>query len=283
MDAILDSCWSRLSERARTHGIELVRETGADLPEVYVDLERARRALTNLVVNAIKTAPPDSRVVVGAHLDGPEAVRLDVIDHGSALTPNQLARVGECFRPDTVSHTKETKGFGLGLSVVGQLACINLGSASVRSEEGVGNTHSFTMPIARTDVVVRRYLTWISSMDETSTLCALRVCEVTPTEPDDGIRAFLASVSRATDLELPAIDGDGFVICGVGYKPDEWRARVSGLYAESALRVGRLDRSPLVIDILGTRNIRDSESFLLEHLACELEARPHAEVHSDCR
>lgn len=273
--AILDSCWSRLSERARTHGVELVRELDGNLPKVYVDIDKARRTMTNLVVNAIKIAPSGTRVVVRVLQDGSDAVAFGVTDHGATMTAEQLERVHECFCPETVFHTKETKGFGLGLSVVGQLASINLGSASVRSAEGL-NTHSFTMPIACTQVIVGRYLSWIASMDETSTLCALRVREVMPAGAPDELLAFLASVSRATDLVLASPDGEGFIVCGIGYKPDEWLDRISTLYSASALRIAQPDRGPLVIDILGTRNIQEAERFLMEQLTPALEARPHA-------
>lgn len=273
---IIDGCFARLSERARAHEIELVREPCDDLPEVYVDADRARRVLTNLVVNAIKTAPPGTRVVVGAAPDGADAVRLSVADHGATMTDEHRGRVLECLRPGNVFHTKETKGFGLGLSVVGQLSSINLGAASVRSEEGTGNVYSFTMPIARTGVIVRRYLSWIASMGESSSLCALRVREATPEGAPDDLLAFLASVSRATDLILRTPDGEGFVVCGIGYKPDEWTSRIATLYAESALRSARPDRGPLSIDTLGTRDIRDAEQFLHDHLTPHVEARPHA-------
>lgn len=276
VDAILDACWTRLSERARTHGLELVREPDEGLPEVYVDIDRARRALTNLVVHAIKTAPSGSRVLVGAQLEGSDAVRLHVTDQGATLTADQRARVRECYRPDSVSHTKETKGFGLGLSVVGQLASINLGSASVESTERTGNTHSFTMPIARTEVIIRRYLSWIASMGEASPMSALRIREESPGGAPDDLLAFLSTVSRTTDLELAAPDGEGFIVCGIGYKPDEWRARIRTLYAESVLRLAKPDRGPLMIDILGTRDFQKAERFLLDQVTPEVEVRPHA-------
>jgi signal transduction histidine kinase len=69
-------------------------------------------------------------------------VRLDVIDTGSGITPQQM---GKLFEP---LFTTKARGIGLGLAVSRSLLQANGGSISVESIPGEGTTMSVSLPAA---------------------------------------------------------------------------------------------------------------------------------------
>jgi len=119
-----------------------------------VDLEPAstegdesllRRAMGNLLDNAIKYTPERGRIAVATRVDGDEAV-FRVADNGPGIPAAALPHVFEpFFRPDT-SRTRETGGTGLGLSIVRAIAEQHGGKAALESEEGTGTTAELRVP-----------------------------------------------------------------------------------------------------------------------------------------
>jgi signal transduction histidine kinase len=95
---------------------------------VHIDPAQLARALDNLVLNAIRHAPPESNVVVRAsRVAAPEGnrLRLAVIDNGPGVPATDRERIFEPFvtgRPD---------GSGLGLAVAREVATAHGGRAYV--------------------------------------------------------------------------------------------------------------------------------------------------------
>lgn len=101
-----------------------------------------RRALSNLVANAVRLAPAGSTIRVAALAEGDDCVRIDVIDEGPGIARADQAKVFDRFwRGDDASA-----GSGLGLNIVRRVAERHGGSAVVLSEPGVGSTFSIRLP-----------------------------------------------------------------------------------------------------------------------------------------
>lgn len=268
---IIDTCWTILQRRSQRRDITLVRDVPDELPLVWIDIDKARRTLTNLVVNAIKYAPTQTTVTVQAEVGDDHTVELRVIDEGPGMSELQREQLFERFRQGSATHDSNTKSFGLGLSIVRELTGINLGLAKVRSREGSGSTFSFSMPRADTDSIIRGYLAWIDRQEESTPITMLHVEALAPEMTQDDLQAFLGSVSRATDLALPVAEDGGVFLIGVGYRPQEWADRIQELYWESALRVLKQFDQPLRITVLGVRQLEDAESFLNDQLVHRVE------------
>jgi PAS domain S-box-containing protein len=112
---------------------------------------RLRQVLVNLLSNAIKYNRPLGSVTVrwGATPEG-DAVRLQVIDTGQGLTPQQRAHLFEPFNRLGAERSR-IEGSGIGLVVTQRLVHLMGGTIGVESEPGVGSTFTVTLPAAAED------------------------------------------------------------------------------------------------------------------------------------
>ena len=103
------------------------------LPAIQADSEMLRRALRNLVLNALDAMPNGGTLTVRTHHhDGKLA--LEVSDTGEGLTPE------ECERLFTPYYTTKHHGTGLGLAIVQSVVSDHHGTITVTSESGEGAT-----------------------------------------------------------------------------------------------------------------------------------------------
>jgi signal transduction histidine kinase len=108
-----------------------------------------RRALSNLVSNALKAGPAGTTVTVSVARGGHSAV-LSVTDEGPGLSEaDQHQAFKRFWRGDP-----DAGGTGLGLSIVQQIAERHGGTVSVNSTVGSGSTFTIKVPI--TDHVMSR-------------------------------------------------------------------------------------------------------------------------------
>jgi signal transduction histidine kinase len=117
------------------------------LPQVRADAAKLRQVLVNLITNAIKYSPEAAPVEVKAAA-GPDAVRVDVRDHGIGIRREDLSRLFKKFQRIRDPATHNTAGTGLGLYIVKGLVELQGGAVEVASEYGSGSTFSFTLPLA---------------------------------------------------------------------------------------------------------------------------------------
>ncbi|MDM7856614.1 sensor histidine kinase [Cellulomonas alba] len=114
---------------------------------VPADPERLHQVVANLLHNAVRHSPSDDEVRLEASLVGPD-VRIDVVDHGPGIAPEQRAHVFERFvRGNTPALTGggSTGGTGLGLAIVRWAVDLHGGRIEVAdSEEGC--TMRVTLP-----------------------------------------------------------------------------------------------------------------------------------------
>ncbi len=130
---------------AAADGIELVFDTE---PELLVEGDpiALRRALANLLANAIRLAPNDSTISVRAG-QMEDWVWMGVQDQGPGLSPSDQQRVFRRFwRGDTTGNHKRDGRSGLGLAIVKQIAETHGGTVRVESELGEGSTFVLWLP-----------------------------------------------------------------------------------------------------------------------------------------
>lgn len=97
----------------------------------------------NYVCNAIKYGGEPPRVELGADEQPDGMVRFWVRDNGAGLAPEARAQL---FRPFNRLDRVDTKGYGLGLSIVQRIATRLGGTVGVESEVGAGSEFYFTLP-----------------------------------------------------------------------------------------------------------------------------------------
>ncbi len=141
---LLEESRIEFASAAAGRGIELEAVAPDDL-EVYGDREALRRALANLLDNALRYAPDGSRVVVAAQ-NGADRVRLEVADEGPGLDEAERDKVFERFWRADGSRDRNGGGSGLGLAIVKRIAVAHGGSVSVQSAPGAGATFAIDLP-----------------------------------------------------------------------------------------------------------------------------------------
>lgn len=107
------------------------------------DRVRLRRALANLVDNALKYLGSGRSVVLSAEMTESE-ILLRVQDDGLGISPEDLPRIWDrLFRAD---RSRSAPGMGLGLSLVKAIAEAHDGRAEVESTPGRGSTFLLRLP-----------------------------------------------------------------------------------------------------------------------------------------
>jgi len=133
IDTILDF----YDAAAREQEITLSREGDADL---CADPTLFRRAVSNLVSNALQHTATGGqiRVLVLTQNDG--AVEIHVQDTGCGIGPEHLPRIFNRFYRADAARSSNPAGAGLGLAIVKSIMDLHDGSVSARSEPGAGTT-----------------------------------------------------------------------------------------------------------------------------------------------
>ncbi len=111
---------------------------------VLGDQTRLMRAVANLLDNAIKYSPPNSRITIRSRVQGGFGV-IEVSDQGFGVASVDLVRIWDrLYRAD---QSRSSRGLGLGLSLVLAIAKAHGGSASVARNKDVGMTFSLSLPL----------------------------------------------------------------------------------------------------------------------------------------
>jgi signal transduction histidine kinase/DNA-binding response OmpR family regulator len=127
---------------AEARGIELSAELDDRLRPAMVDDTRILQVLSNLVGNALKFTPDGGRVEIGCvPLD--DELRFCVSDTGPGIPPDQIPHI---FGRFWQAADRDTRGIGLGLSIVRGIVEAHGGRTWVESELGKGARFYFTVP-----------------------------------------------------------------------------------------------------------------------------------------
>jgi signal transduction histidine kinase len=121
--------------------VDVKLELDQNLASIEADPDQMRRALRNLILNALDAVPAEgARLTIRTqNLDG--KVALEVSDNGAGLTPE------ECERLFTPYYTTKQHGTGLGLAIVQSVVSDHRGTITVHSEPGKGATFRIELRI----------------------------------------------------------------------------------------------------------------------------------------
>lgn len=112
---------------------------------VYGDQDQLVTALRNLIDNAIRYSPENTRVGIGIRAkDG--LVAVSVTDQGEGLSPEDQERVFERFYRVDAARSRHTGGTGLGLSIVKHVVANHGGEVTLWSQPGQGSTFTIRLP-----------------------------------------------------------------------------------------------------------------------------------------
>lgn len=122
-----------------------------NLPKPYTDVQLLRQVMFNLLSNSVKYTPIKREIKIQIK---PEAdlLRWEIKDTGIGIPKADLSKLFEKFYRAGNVLAVETEGTGLGLYLVRLIVERFGGSVWCESEEGIGSTFVFTLPLAVKEV-----------------------------------------------------------------------------------------------------------------------------------
>jgi signal transduction histidine kinase len=132
--------------RRRKPGVKLSLENGSCL--LTLDEDRIRKVLKNLMENALKYSSPRSKPVEVSLQVADSGVWVLVRDYGEGIPSQDLSYVFEPFYRADRSRSKETGGFGLGLSICKRIMEAHNGKIFLTSRIGEGTEVRLQFPKA---------------------------------------------------------------------------------------------------------------------------------------
>lgn len=111
--------------------------------DTSVDMPLFKRAVTNIIVNALTHNPPETTVSVSLHAD--DVIVLSVSDDGRGLTQEEIRRLFTRYYRGAGTDERP-EGSGLGLAIAKQIVELHHGAIEVQSEPGLGTTILLRLP-----------------------------------------------------------------------------------------------------------------------------------------
>jgi len=143
--ALLGETVLMVQEAAAQRGVEVSTALQKALPELDVDPTEVKRAVLNLLTNAVEACTAGGRVCVAAQMeDGDGQCRITVQDDGHGI-PQDVEK--HLFEP--LFTTKGSRGTGLGLALVKKVVEEHGGRVEVESEAGRGTAFHVIIPSGR--------------------------------------------------------------------------------------------------------------------------------------
>ena len=128
------------------NGFTFEEKIAENIPPLRVDREAMARSLLNLVNNALKYS--QDRKYIGVNLYRANgSVKLEVVDHGIGIPHQEQSKIFEKFYRVGDPLVHNTKGSGLGLSLVRHIVRAHGGEVLVDSEPGQGSKFTITLPV----------------------------------------------------------------------------------------------------------------------------------------
>jgi len=118
----------------------------ADTLEINIDSKQIKTALRNILSNGIKFSDADSDPVRISVKLQPAYTVVKIIDNGIGIPQEELSFIFEPFYRVDKSRSKDTGGYGLGLSLCKTIMEAHDGKIEVASKPGEGTTVSLFFP-----------------------------------------------------------------------------------------------------------------------------------------
>jgi signal transduction histidine kinase len=136
----------QLGPRAPRHSLR--SSFPPNFPVIRGDQDQLRRALFNLVQNAIKYSPNGGEVLVVGEVAPPSRVIVRVIDQGIGIPPGEEERIFDRFHRADTRLSRATAGVGLGLYITRNIVQGHGGRIWAESAgPNRGSTFSILLPV----------------------------------------------------------------------------------------------------------------------------------------
>ncbi len=130
---------------ARARHVEISRQTDGRDPHIVADRKLVRRAVENLLTNALKYSPAGGVILVAIHQVSGE-IEIEIADRGMGIPDDVKSQLFQKFGSVEAARGERRRGIGLGLYLVKLVAVAHGGRAVVRDREGGGTAFGLLLP-----------------------------------------------------------------------------------------------------------------------------------------
>ncbi len=220
---LIKDCISIVLPQSEKRAITIQNDTATSAPRyALADRERLKQVIINLLSNAVKYNQQAGTITIRLTQPYLDYLRLEVIDTGIGLSPDQQTKV---FDPFTrLSGLNLIEGTGIGLTITKELLELMDGRIGVESETNVGSTFWIELPTgeklndspSRPTMDLRKYI--LLYIEDSRTNVSL-VAQILKARPDIALMSAhtgemgleLAHMHHPDaillDINLPGMDG----------------------------------------------------------------------------
>lgn len=148
LSEIVEDVMNTYSYHLDSNGFEHSLQLSDQRLPVKADKEALIEVLVNLIDNGMKYSPKTKKLEVKTGREDDFAV-VSIKDHGMGIARNQLDKLFEKFYRVPTGDVHDTKGSGLGLSIVKHIVDAHNGRVLVDSKLGEGSEFKVLIPIKR--------------------------------------------------------------------------------------------------------------------------------------
>lgn len=149
ISGVFEQALADAAEEARQKEISVEKENSLNGQMILGDAERFRKALDNILKNALKFTPPQGSINAEIR-ERDESVEIKIADSGRGIDPTFLPHIFEGFRQADSSSTRRFGGLGLGLSISRHIIELHGGTIKAESPgEERGSVFTVLIPVIK--------------------------------------------------------------------------------------------------------------------------------------
>jgi two-component system nitrogen regulation sensor histidine kinase NtrY len=125
----------------RNPNIKIIKELNDNIPKIKIDPDKIKRALINLIDNAIESIDDSGQITISSHfMLKNNAIQITISDTGHGIEPEDKSKL---FLPN---FSTKSKGAGLGLTIVDQIISDHHGNIKVEDNIPQGTNFIIEIP-----------------------------------------------------------------------------------------------------------------------------------------
>lgn len=140
---VLKETYDLMAHQMKMENIIFQSDLSAQNDLVYCSENQVKQACVAILVNASEAVSDNGEVMIRTFNPDQEHIKIDIIDNGSGISPDDLQHIFEPF----FSAKNKTSGIGLGLAIAHGIILSHKGRIEVDSKPGKGTTLSIILPL----------------------------------------------------------------------------------------------------------------------------------------
>jgi two-component system NtrC family sensor kinase len=143
INKVIRETYELIAHQMKMENILFSSDLSAREDVVYCSENQVKQACVAILVNASEAVSENGEVLVRTYNPDPEHIKIEVIDNGSGISPDDMPHIFEPF----FSAKNKTSGIGLGLAIAHGIVLSHNGRIEVDSKQGRGTSISIVLPL----------------------------------------------------------------------------------------------------------------------------------------